>query len=225
MKKNNKKSNSKGKVASKGEKPLQSAFRLQSKTYFLTYKGISENGSKITKENLANFLLNQNPNNSKNKPENYLICEQMYDSGEPHFHVILIYPKMKQIANPNFFDYLGIHPNIQTMRNMKAALNYMYKQDPHPYTNMNVQRQQLVAKARTSSSLYQLLQSQMLKDPINFDLDSYLHNHGLFKQIYKANYNKAITLIKRAQPAAARALLLNKPTPIHFYFRIDTKEC
>ena len=200
-----------GKEASKGEKPLPTTFRLQSKVYFLTYKGINENGQKLTKEFLANFLLKENPNDIKVRPEKYLICEQMYDSGEPHFHAILIYPKRKQITNPNYYDYLGIHPNIQIMRNMKAALDYVYKEDPHPYTNMDIKRQKIVARARDTSSLYQLLQQQMMKDPFRFDVDDYCIKHDIGKQIYKANYTKALTLIKRLQPAAARALLRNKP--------------
>ena len=214
----------------KEEKSLPGAFRLSSKTYFLTYKGISEDsGEKITKENLANFLLKQNPNDIKLYPEKYMISEQMYDSGEPHFHVILVYSKRKQIVSQTYFDYLGIHPNIQTMRNMKAALEYMYKEDPHPYTNMDITQQRRVARAKDSSSLYQLLEQQMLKDPFRFDLDEYCATHGLFKQIYKANFNKAITLIKRAQPAYARKILQAKSgikyiTPALIQQRLNPEE-
>ena len=195
----------------KGEYSPKTVFRLQSKCYFLTYKGTSETGQKITKESLSNFLLNQNKNDRKVKPEKYLICEQMYDSGQPHFHAILVYPLRKQITNHDHYDFLGIHPNVQTMRNMKAALNYVYKEDPDPLTNMDVAQQKRVARAKDSSSLYELLEQQMLKDPLRFDLDTYLHDHGIFKQVYKANYAKAIALIKRAQPAAARALFRKLP--------------
>lgn len=201
---------SKEKRGFKRENPPKIAFRLQSKTYFLTYKGISDFGLRITKQDLANFLLNQNPNDIKIKPEKYLICQQMYDSGLPHFHVILIYPKFKQIVTQKYYDYMGIHPNIQIMRNMKAALQYVYKQDPYPHTNMDVFKELRIAKAKHTSSLYELLETQMLRDPFRFDVDRYCHEHGLFKQIYKANYAKAINLLKRAQPAAAKALLRNK---------------
>ena len=195
-----------------GDKPLpKKNFRISSKCYFLTYKGISDLGEKVTKKGLANHLLKQNLKDRKNKPIKYLICEQMYNSGLPHFHVILIYFSRKDLVSQDHYDYLNIHPNIQTMRNMKAALEYVHKQNPHPYTNMDLIQQRRVARAKNTSSLYQLLQQQMLKDPIYFDLDSYLHDHNIAKQIYKANYTKAITLIKRMQPAAARALLRKKP--------------
>ena len=205
------KPNSKGKGVPKGGKASFSLFSLKSKCFFLTYKGISDSGQKITKETLANYLLEMNPRDYKIKPEKYLICQQMYDSGEPHFHVILVYSKRKQIASQNFYDYLGIHPNIQTMRNMKAALEYVYKEDPSPYTNMDIVQERRVARAKDSSSLYQFLQEEMKKDPFNFDPISYCVAHNLDKEIYKANYSKALTLLKKVQQAQCNRLLSTKP--------------
>ena len=224
-----KKSNSKRKGVPKGEKPFNTAFRLQAKCYFLTYKGISDSGEKIDKNSLANYLVKQNPNDLKLRPVKYLICQQMYDSGQPHFHVILTYSKMKQIANPHYYDYLGIHPNVQRMRNMKAALEYMYKQDPHPVTNMDIVSQRRVARASSTKSLYELLLEQMKEDPLRFDIDDYCVKHDLDKQIYKADYRKALTLLKRMQPAYARAHLRQKPgiefiTPELISSRLDERE-
>ena len=209
--KKNKKSTLEKKEVFKENKPTIKAFVLQGKTFFLTYKGISDSGQKLTKNALEHYLIKQNKNDRKVRPEKYLICQQMYDSGEPHFHVILIYSIRKHITSPDYFDYLGIHPNVQTMRNLKAALQYVYKQDPNPITNMDVVQQKRVARAKDNSSLYQLLEQQMLKDPFQFDLNAYCAQHGLHKHIYKANYAKAITLIKMAQPAYARMILKAKP--------------
>ena len=195
----------------KGVKPSNMEFRLSSKTYFLTYKGISETGEKITKETLANFLLRDNPGDLKLRPEKYLVCEQTYDSGQPHFHVILEYSKRKQVENQNCYDFLTIHPNIQPMRNMKAALQYVFKQDSNPYTNMDIVQQHRVARAKSTASLYELLEEQMVKDPFGFDVDTYCSTHNLFKHIYKANYSKAVTLIKRSQPALCNLLLSKRP--------------
>lgn len=200
-----------GKGVIKGEKSLQTAFRLQGKTYFLTYAGTTPNSQKITKFQLADFLINQNQKQHKIKAEKYLVSEQMYDSGDPHFHVILKYPKKKQILDPRAFDYRGIHPNVQTMRNMKAALDYVYKQDADPYTNMDIGRQHLIAKAKDTSSLYQLLRQQMLKDVFHFDVHLWCAQNNIDKHMYQANYNKAINLINKMQPAFARLRLRNKP--------------
>ena len=206
-----KKSKTAGKEVLKGKNPPKTIFLLKSKVYFLTYKGISDSGETLSKKALANYLLNQNPNDLKIKPEKYLICEEMYDSGLPHFHAILVHPTRKEITDPNHYDYLGIHPNIQPMRNMKAALQYVFKEDPDPHTNMDIIQQKRKARAKDNSSLYEFLQQQMKKDPFNFNVASFLQNHDLFKQVYKANYTKATRLLKMAQEAYCNKLLFQRP--------------
>jgi hypothetical protein len=195
----------------KGKDLSSTGFRLSSSVFFLTYKGISDSGDQLTKYLLAEHLKNGVLGDLTVRPEKYSVSRQTYESGQPHFHVILVYSKRKQISEPNHYDFMGVHPNIQTMRNMKAALVYVGKEDKQPLTNMDLPRQILVARAKDTRSLYQLLQQQMLLNPFTFDVDAYCAKHGLFKQIYKANYAKAITLIKRAQPAFARAVLRLKP--------------
>lgn len=213
-----KKSTLKKRGVSKKKEASVKPFSLSSKVYFLTYSGKCCCTKKkatcrtITKPQILHFLLHQNPNDRKLRPKKYLICQQTYQDGiTPHFHVILVYDRRKQITTPEFFDYMNIHPNIQPMRNMKAALEYVHKEDKNPLTNMDVLQQMRVARAKDTSSLYQLLQQQMLKNPFHFDLDDYCRTYGLFKQIYKADYNKAINLIKRAQYAEIRGRLRDLP--------------
>ena len=195
----------------KSSKSSEKNFSLSSKVFFLTYKGISENGQKITKNQLVKYLLEQNPNNFKLRPEKYLVCQQTYLDGTPHFHAILCYSRRKQILNSAFFDYKTIHPNIQTMRNMKAALEYVCKEDPTPYTNMDLIQQKRIAKVQHSSSIYQFLRQQMMKDPFNFDVFSYCTKHDLDRQVYKANYTKAVNLLKNVQQAYCNKVLFQKP--------------
>ena len=206
-----KKANSSKKGIPKGSKSSKAEFRLQGKCFFLTYKGVTDSGEKLTKENLANFLLNQNPNQRTSKPEKYLICEQTYEDGTPHFHVILVYPRRKDIISPDLYNYLGIHPNIQTMRNMKAALEYVHKEDSVPYTNMDIVQEKRVARAKDSSSLYEFLEEEMMKDPFDFDPVKYCLDHNLTKEIYKANYSKALNLLKKVKEAYCNKLLFQKP--------------
>ena len=200
-----------GKGGFQGENQPTNKFTQKAKTYFLTYKGVSDSGQTITKDTLAEFLLNGNPNDRTVRPEKYLICEQMYDSGLPHFHAILVYPKRKPITNQSHYDFLDIHPNIQTMRNMKAALDYVYKEDPTPLTNMDIQQQKRIAKVQDTSSIYKFLYEQMLKDPVNFEVYKFIEHHNLSEHVYKANYSKAIKLLKEAQKVQANDLLSNKP--------------
>lgn len=200
----------KGKKGLKAGKPSKTSFRLSATTYFLTYKGISESGHTLSKQTLAEYLVKDNPNDLKCRPLKYLVCEQTYDDGTPHFHAILIYEKRKQIVSQDHYDYLTVHPNITTMRNMKAALDYVYKQDPLPLTNMEILQERRVARAKSTRSLYQLLQQQMMKDPFNFDVFTYCLNHNLTKQIYKANYTKAVSLLRNAREAYCNKLLFEK---------------
>ena len=199
----------KGRVSEKGTL-ISGSFRLQSTTYFLTYKGISDSGEKLTKSILANYLLKQNKNDIKLKPIKYLICQEMYDSGEPHFHAILIYPKRKEVTTQNYYDFLGIHPNVQTMRNMKAALEYVYKEDPNPDTNMDIIQERKVARAKDTSSLYELLEEEMMKDPYNFEVFKYCLDNNITKEIYKANYTKAVRLLHNVQQVYCNKLLFEK---------------
>ena len=200
----------KGKRVSGGKKPLPKAFRLSATTYFLTYKGISDSGEKLTKTALANYLLKQNKNDIKLKPIKYLICQEMYDSGESHFHAILIYPKRKEVKIQNYYDFLDIHPNIQTMRNMKAAIEYVYKEDPDPYTNMDILQELKIARAKDTSSLYEFLEEEMMKDPYNFEVFKYCLDNKITKEIYKANYNKAVKLVQKIQQVYCNKLLFEK---------------
>ena len=94
---------------------------------------------------------------------------------------------------------------------MKAALDYVYKEDPNPFTNMDVVQQRRKAKAKDTSSLYQFLQQQMMKDPFNFDAIAFCTKYDLNKQIYKTNYTKAVRLLKQVQIAHCNSLLKDKP--------------
>ena len=188
-------------------------FRLCASTFFLTYKGITQEGEAITKPDLANFLFNDNPHErtSNINPTIYIISQQTYASGEPHFHVILKYQRRKDITSESYYDYKGIHPNIQKMRNLKAALIYMYKEDPSPYSNTDIESLTKIELAKKTTSLYQLLEQQMKKRPYTFDVDQYLLKHNLFKQVIKTNYTRAVSLVKCAHTAYVRSLMSDKP--------------
>ena len=210
--KNSKKqSNSnKKKVNNRGETPSR-AFRLSSTTYFLTYGGVSPSGGRLTRQTLAKFLLQGNTKDFKLYPTKYIVCEQTYETGEPHLHAILVYPRRKEVISQDHYDYLGVHPNIQTMRNMKAALEYISKEDQSPVTNMDITHQRLAARAKDSSSLYTLLEEAMFKDPTGFSFTKYCLANDITREVYKANYTKALNLLRLVQPEVCNQLLRSKP--------------
>ena len=199
----------------KERKPLKSSeevrFSFRSKCYFLTYKGTTDSGQKIRKEDLTRFLTVENPNDRKNFPVKYLVCQQTYDSGQIHFHAILIFDRLKKIEKPSHYDYLGIHPNVQRMRNLRAALSYVYKQDPSPLTNMDVRKEMLIARSNNGVSFYHLLKQHMVKDPFNFNPITFAAANDLDSEIIKTNYSKAIGLMKLIQAQYCNQLLIKKP--------------
>ena len=186
------------------------SFHLKGKIFFLTYKGISDTQELLDKESLRCFLLN-NPRDLKVRPIKYIICRETYEDNSPHFHVILAFSHRKCITNPHHFDCLGIHPNIQTMRNLKAALNYVYKEDPEPITNMNIDHEYQVLMAQKTTSLYELLKKQMIKSPMTFDPIKYMVDHNLDQEVCKANYTKSLRLLKQVQQTYCNKALAQRP--------------
>lgn len=202
------------KGVTKGKQVADKSFLVQAKTFFLTFCGTLESGSEITeitRQELVQFLVHDNPLDRSNKPQKYYVCKQTYEDGSPHYHVILVYPERKKVLRQDYYDYRGVHPNIQAMRNMKAALNYMEKQDTAALTNMDINQQKIIARARDSSSLYELLQEELRKDPLNFKVYEYLQHHGLTKHVYRTNYTKAIRLLKEVQTVLANDALTKRP--------------
>ena len=201
-----------GKSSGKGTNSENSnKFRVQGKCFFLTFKGTTPENRAISKDQLVQFFYH-NPNDRSNSeaPIKYHLCLQQYADGQPHIHAIVLYHKTKDIKNPLHYDYDGIHPNIQQMRNLKAALVYAAKTDPTPTTNMDVQAQIRSAKAG-SRDLFSLLEQEMYKDPFNFNAKVYLANNNLFSQAWKASYSKALTMIKDQQQALCNNQLVKKP--------------
>ena len=208
--KNNKSiQNNVGKRVPSKEKPKDvKSILLRGKTFFLTYKGFLSKTKKISKHDLKVHLVDNVGNLKKtNNPEKYIISEESYANGESHFHVILSYNQRKTITDPRHFDYETIHPNIQTLRNLKAALEYVQKEDRNPLTNVDLLKQLMVEHTKSTKHVYRFLQQHMLKDPFNFDVDQFLEQHDLYKQIYKTNYTKALNLLKRRQNSTCHRYL------------------
>ena len=191
----------------KGENPVSSGstFRMSTRYYFLTFKGTKQDGTLLTKEAIRRALHEDHP--SVVKPQAYFIAEELYDSGEPHFHCLLRFEKRKEIRNQRYFDVGGVHPNIQALRNLPAALDYLTKEDSRPLTNLDLAVQVLHARASNTKLLYDLMLDAMKADPMGWDVAEWLREHDLSRSVYKADFSKAIRMVKMVQPAYARDLL------------------
>jgi len=44
-----------------------------------------------------------------------------------HFHVAILLHGPKNIRDPRFFDFAGVHPNVQSIRSLKRTIEYVKK--------------------------------------------------------------------------------------------------
>lgn len=97
-------------------------FRIDAKHFFLTYSNVEQQGwIEFTKEDLLGFL-------SGITGVNYVIaCKELHETGDTHFHALVRFTRAKNLRNQNFFDFNGVHPNIQSCRNPPASIEYIKK--------------------------------------------------------------------------------------------------
>ena len=95
-------------------------FRIAAKTFLLTYPQAENIPSK-------EFLSEHLRGLSDVPPVATIVCRELHEDGNQHFHAIVQYGTRKEINNPDFFNVRGHHPNIQAVRAIKRALLYVMK--------------------------------------------------------------------------------------------------
>lgn len=55
------------------------------------------------------------------------VCSELHEDGSPHRHVVVKFTRRVQSRNSRLFDINGKHPNIQSVRSIKRALDYVSK--------------------------------------------------------------------------------------------------
>jgi len=105
--------------------------RLQAKAFFLTYSQ-----SKLGRDALIRWINNQ-------KPQRAIAGMEHHADGNTHWHVLVEYPRNKEIRNTSYFDRDGEHPNIKVWKRSEGSTyeqwlhnhwKYCGKEDPTPYT-------------------------------------------------------------------------------------------
>ena len=59
--------------------------------------------------------------------EEVIVSKELHQDGNTHYHVYAKFSRKKDIRNNRYFDYKGIHPNIQSCRNILAWKQYIKK--------------------------------------------------------------------------------------------------
>lgn len=98
--------------------PRQTRFRAHAVNFSLTY---AQAAAIENKDVLANHLRGL-PNVAK-----VLVAMERHEDGGIHYHACVGFSRKYDCRDERFFDVLGVHPNIQTTRNLKDWLAYCTK--------------------------------------------------------------------------------------------------
>lgn len=94
-----------------------SAFKFDSTTFFLTYPQ-SEN---LEWTDIADHIKSL-------KDLHWIrICKELHQDGTPHHHAVGKFTSRYQSRNARCFDVKGKHPNIQSIRSIRRAIEYVSK--------------------------------------------------------------------------------------------------
>jgi len=103
------------------------SLNLHAKRFFLTYAQTGE----TTKEELRDFLVGDKG------AQFFVIGKETHEDGGYHIHAYVVYEKQKRVRDARYFDYNGLHPNIQTVRDPKKCQEYCIK-DGEYIANMDL---------------------------------------------------------------------------------------
>lgn len=150
--------------------------------------------------------------NSKTAKKNllyYKLAVQTHPlSGKFHLDLLITFVKKVRLKYTQLDFLLDKHGDLTRYRNINVAiLQYGDKQDI-PLSNFPPTQNYLLIH-KLQHDPFKALQIQMLKDPFNFDLGSYVSLHGLMKHI--KSWSSVKIKIRDAQQYAANLALRSKP--------------
>jgi len=105
------------------------------KCLFLTYANPMKQGLEYIasmKEAIGFYLSRKDP-----QPVEVMVSEEHHQDGSLHYHALVQWAMQKKKVGPRYFDYQGVHPNIQVVRNYNAVRTYIQKEDKSAYHWVN----------------------------------------------------------------------------------------
>lgn len=96
-------------------------FRLDVKKFFLTYPQCA-----ATKEDLKEKLTTLTYGG--HSITNWIICKETHADGSPHLHAVVELDTKFNCRDERYFDFLGFHPKIESVRALKSAVAYCKKE-------------------------------------------------------------------------------------------------
>ena len=149
----------------------------------------------------------------------YRIALEHHANGVPHLDILLLYANSIRRLSTDF-KFLYKQGHVTTYRKLnQAILQYGKKQDQHSLHNFPTvldattgeakqQYSQLIQVQQLKKAPYRCLELQMLKDPLDFNLQQYVRKNDLAQ--YLTNWSNIKTKLKDMQVAAANLKLRSK---------------
>lgn len=92
-------------------------FKFDSRSFFLTYAQSGELTRQQVQDHLGSIAV----------LEWCRVASEQHEDGNPHIHAVGRWDTRVQSRNPRFLDVAGFHPNIQPIRSVRAAVQYVSK--------------------------------------------------------------------------------------------------
>jgi hypothetical protein len=137
------------------------------------------------------------------------VVREAHKDGSFHLHVYLQYYNRRRFSFKHF-DYLPKHPNIQTVRGLKAVLDYLVKEDPKPLFSKGFNPQTVSYCHRMEVAPFSLLSEAMQKDPLHFRPWQWIESNKLHDATSKGNWPKALSQLKIRQQVLANNILRSR---------------
>lgn len=101
------------------------------KSLLLTYSNPAQQGLEelaSIKVELGDHLRDLEPG-----PIEVMVAEEHHEDGSLHYHAFVEWAPNERKVDQHFFDFKGVHPNIQVVKKKFAVANYIQKEDREPY--------------------------------------------------------------------------------------------
>lgn len=133
-------------------------FRLQCRKAFMTY---SRADAIEDKQLLFDHLI------TLNHVVSVIVAKELHQDGGTHYHCVVAFDRKVDIRDERYFDFEGVHPNIQTVRRIKDVLAYVTKGGDYVClgfdVNVGTSIVQMVQEAADLPSREQALQNIMAR--------------------------------------------------------------
>lgn len=98
------------------DEPNGEPFRVNARYWFITYPQCE-----LPRATLWDFLHRLGARWS-------LICTELHADGHHHLHAVVDWSRKKDTRNPRYLDIENYHPNMQSVKNLNASINYCKKE-------------------------------------------------------------------------------------------------